>query len=112
MSPETFSAIATEARKAMTTAPLPGIWICFAFTIEYKRRCASEPFCPEKPACCIAPRARSAVGFRGLGLPLREEQRVLDVLSGETVSVRDEFHAARHRVYLMIGEPVPGADGK
>ncbi len=50
--------------------------------------------------------------FEDLRLPLREEERVLDVLSGETVSVRDELHAARHRVYLMIGEPVPGADGK
>ena len=50
--------------------------------------------------------------FEDLRLPLRGEERVLDVLSGETVSVRDELHAARHRVYLMIGEPVPGADGK
>jgi hypothetical protein len=50
--------------------------------------------------------------FEDLRLPLRDEQRVLDVLSGETFSVREEFHAARHRVYLMGIEVAPAADGK
>jgi hypothetical protein len=51
--------------------------------------------------------ARVLWAFEDLTLPLESEGRVWDVLTGDTVDVREELHAARRRVYLLEAELVP-----
>ena len=117
MLPRIFLAIAMEARKGMMTNPFRGIWICFAFTIVYEETMRERTILPgEAGVLYRSESARVLWAFEDLRLPLRDEESVLDVLSGETVRVREELHAARRRVYLMGVETeracVPDAERK
>jgi hypothetical protein len=100
------------ARKAMMTGPFRGIWICFALTIMHETM-RERTILPGEAGVLYRSKSAGVLwAFEDLRLPLRHEQRVLDVLSGETFRVREEFHAARHRVYLMGIEVAPAAGGK